>query len=133
MKLYLSLDKHISPTINFTNPNPNMETQTVDAGEDVRFVVLASAFPDISMFNLTWFKDDQRIEFNDSHYNNEIYSDMVTQISFSIPRSRASDSGVYTLVRSKFHCLYLVSNHFFLLGRKQFDDINQHFFHSLRL
>lgn len=69
-----------------------------DAGEDVRFVVIANAFPDISMFNLTWLKDGRRLEMNTSHYQTETFTDVITQVSFYIPQSVSSDSGVYTLV-----------------------------------
>ena len=73
-----------------------------NVGEDVRFMVVAYVFPDISLIDLTWFKDGRQLEMNNSHYEVKIFSEALTQISFYIEKSCPSDSGTYTLVRSHF-------------------------------
>ncbi|KAJ6224976.1 hypothetical protein RDWZM_003521 [Blomia tropicalis] len=92
------LDKHLPPTINFTTDFNTSIPLLHDKDEDVRFMVVVNAFPDISLFNLTWYKDDERLDLNTPHYQIETFSDVSTQISFYIPKSRSFDSGIYTLV-----------------------------------
>lgn len=95
--IYIS-DKHLPPTINFTTDFNTSIPLLHDKDEDVRFMVVVNAFPDISLFNLTWYKDDERLDLNTPHYQIETFSDVSTQISFYIPKSRSFDSGIYTLV-----------------------------------
>lgn len=96
--LHFPIDKHLPPTINFTTVNDTTRPLLRDLGEDVPFMVVVNAFPDVSMFNLTWYKDGQRLELETTHYQIQIFSDSITHISFMISKAKSSDSGVYTLV-----------------------------------
>lgn len=71
-----------------------------DVGDDVSFVVHAQAYPDISLIEMFWYKDDVLLTMhNSSHYQMEWYSiDSSTRILFHIINAQPKDSGLYTLV-----------------------------------
>lgn len=82
----------------------------VEVGQNVELTVLAKAFPDINLIELSWYKDGELINISNSgggsgggnnngrHYQMEIYSEQVDQINFRINQAIPSDSGLYTLV-----------------------------------
>lgn len=130
-KRIIILDKYLPPAINFTTELNTSLPFVRDAGEDFRFVTLVNAYPDISLFNLTWYKDGEELQLNTSHYQIETFSDMITQISFFIPSTVSSDSGEYVLVGNSSTASANISFTMYISGEPELVLENEHKFYTL--
>jgi len=77
----------------------NAKPLTGRVGEDVRFFVDVEAFPDFESVQLIWYKNGDKIEKNDQHYNTGNKTDgRKPQAFLFISNIRLEDSGTYMLV-----------------------------------